>query len=306
MMKLNIDVIASESDKLLRRHIRDHWDCDWITLDLLAKAAPVYDADMWRIYAAEYRKDVKFLTEEDCRELANLNRDAIDTFVWANTLKRISDIVQRWKTFANIANDTFLGMNIPSGAYLAFKNFVGNYRNDNYGDNAVVRESAFQQFRSELLVNGVTYEDAEGRRALSIEEFRLFINAIEGEFNALTQNASGAVMDRKRKLQQIVDLTKMILLVCIGTQDNRNDTYTISLFDGLFRWRGTGHSASIQRNVAGFGYLSMGHAVCLYADSPVELPEGVHNPDTNSNAYRFLVTTLFQQYLLKKDASDSR
>lgn len=295
-MKLGFDSLNIEATKEVRRHTRRIWTCDWIMLESLSNVSPIYDANMWRIYASEYNKNIDFLTEVEMQELCSINKEVITVFIVQNITKRLMNIINRWKTFAHVADDTFMGMNIPATAVVAFKSFLSFHKNNDIKDDEVSRYHAFSQLRAELLVNKMYMDDAGSRHPLSIEEFREFITAIAYEFQNLEARSNvinSSASDYKSRLQKAIEFTKAVLLICMGEQLERDSSY--NLFEELIMWSdGAGRTAQIIRKTSALGNLDMAHAVCIYPDSKVEILSERRPATKVTETYRFLTVMMLQ------------
>lgn len=309
-MQLGLGSILPQTTTELKKHSTRIWDCDWIMLNSLHNVTPVYDANMWRIYAAEYNKNVEFLSDDELKELCNMNKENIDKYITQNITRRLDDIVGRWTGFAKVANDTFMGMNIPTASHRAFKSFLSFHKNNDIKDDEVSRHHAFAQFHGELIVNSINYGDTESRYPLTIEEFREFVTAIKYEFQNLASRGNvvnSSALDYKSRLEKAIKFINALLLVCIGGRRDHESTHAVGLFEDLIRWRdGSGRTAEIVRKCSALGGLTMAHVVCIYPNSEVTIPStGLTNTKV-TDAYRFLTTMLLQKEFLNNLSKDIR
>lgn len=302
-MKLGLDAIIPPVTKELKKHSTRIWDCDWIMLNSLSHITPVYDANMWRIYAGEYNKNIEFLTDDELKDICNANKTTIDKFISQNISKRLTDIILRWKDFAEVADESFLGMNIPTASINAFKSFLSFHKNEDIKDDEVSRHHAFAQFHGELQVNMINYGDNESRYLLSIDEFREFMRAIKYEFQNLETRSNvvnSTAHDYKSRLEKSIKYINTLLLVCIGGRSGYEHIHSIGLFEDLIMWRsGTGRISEIIRKTSSMGNLTMAHAVCLYPTSKAQLPLNSMQSSKVTETYRFLTTMMLQaEYLI--------
>ncbi len=302
-MKLGIDVIDSTVAINLKLHTRKIWICDWIILELLDQITIVYDANMWRIYATAQHKSLDFLSESEMVTMCNFNKKAIDLFIRDQILFRINAIIKRWKEFAEVAEDVFLGAHIPTGAVSALKQVLEYQKNTVGSDDESSRMLNLATLRSHLQINAIRQWDDNSSYALSTSEIRGFMNVIDYEFSHIAKFSSAdntTAGDYKTRLIRAIELTKTLLLLCRSCTNDLGSINPVVLFDDLVRWNQSyGKIGTITRRTAQLGNLSLAHAVCLDETSCVDLvPVGDSTKVTDT--YRMLTATLILASLLKE------
>lgn len=273
------ETFSTRSAMKLRTQIRVQWACDITTIWSLEDVAPVFDANMMRIYADVYRKDISNLNEEQLCELATSYQQAIKVFVYQNLFDTITKVYRKWRALAQ--SNTNHQFSIPTNSLTLFDNLLTLHKQDPGADDTL----QFNAFKSSLLRNSDEWfkswnEDFDTSKYLIPKErLLMFMDIVErkihGCFQKTNSNDSVAV-DYHTKIKGVLEYMKVLLMIVYQARiDRKEDIIKFTeRQSGIYRFTQFFEEDVLQSAsefARKYGLLPMAHLICLPTDTELDL-----------------------------------
>ena len=304
-------IVASATFDTKMKHkkfLRLHWACDIFKTLVLADIVPVFDANMMRIYAYAYRKDLEGVPVDKLTEMASAYHQAISTFVYQNVFGHIARIVNRWKTYVESCSNS--NFSIPTNCLNHFNNLLQIHKLDPNVDDTI----QFNAFISSIMQNSVEWfqiwdEDFDVSKYIVPKERVLeYIGIVEKKLNDCfkTTNANDSIaIDYKTKITHALEHIKALLLMFHQVKvTNREDMLQLIKKDFVIKYHiDREMRAAADEFARKYTKLSMNHIVCIQPDMdiPLEVESELSDPVSDPEEYQFLYGLYIQSHTKQED-----
>ena len=306
-INIGLTAIINRDKYAIKQMERFNFSCDWITLEFLEDFVPVIDANMMRIYAREFGKNIDGMTDEEISAYGDVYKKQIHAFIYDNLFNRISKIIDRVKSNANEFNS------IPTNAKPAFDDYLTFAKLNPEANDT----NQFVRFKSELIRNAEDWfkswhEDLDASRyIIPSEKFIRYVEIVERKmedcFHGSTIQDTIAI-DFQQKIKNLIDHVKTLLLlrhqIKVENHKMSKDFFDKDLMLSYGKFRR--YTDAVIPYVEKFNAVKPSHAICIYASNIdvklklVEEPSGFDNTDE----YRFMVASITQE-LINNDPNKS-
>ena len=291
-----------------KKFLSVHWVCDIFKTLILGKVTPVYDANMMRIYAHAYRKDLEGVPVDKLTEMASAYRGAIDKFVYQNVFGHINRIVNRWRTYTESCIES--NFSIPTNCLNHFNNLLQLHKLDPNADDTL----QFNAFVSSMLQNSTEWfrvweEDFDVSKYMVPKERVLeYIGIIEKKLDECfkSANANNSIaIDYRSKINIALEHLKALLLMFHQVKiTNHEDMLKLIQQDMVIKY----HIPNELRDAADvfarkYTKLTLNHIVCIQPDMDVQLDveSEMSNPVPSPEEYQFLYGLYIQAHIKKEE-----
>lgn len=253
------------------KEIQVSWAIDLVTVYMLDGLSPLSDANMMKIYAAAYKKNIVGLNDEKLTMLATSYQQGIKCFFYQNLFNKLNDIILRWESIVKAvpAGETFFS--IPTNSTTAFNNLLTYHKMDPSADDTL----QFNAFKSTLVANSTEwfrawYEDFDiSKYIIPKDRFLTFIDIVKKKVQACYQrsNASDSVAtDYHTKLNVAIDYIKALLMIVHQTNiETREDAKKVLTDNPMVKYA---IDVQVWKTAQGYasqyaGILKLPHILCL-------------------------------------------
>ena len=287
---------------------RINFACDWIVLEYLEELVPLVDANMMRIYAKEFGKNIDGMTDEEISAYGDVYKKQIIAFIYDNLFCRISKIIDRIKASANNFNS------IPTNAKPAFDDYLTFAKLNPEANDT----NQFVRFKSELIRNAEDWfkswhEDLDASRyIIPSEKFIRYVEIVERKMEDCFHGSNlqdTIAIDFQQKIKNLIDHVKVLLLlrhqIKIENHKMSKDLFERDLMVTYGKFKQ--YAEAVVPYVEKFNAVKPSHAICIYPSNIdvklklVEEPSGFDSTDE----YRFLVVSIAQELLNSDPKKDS-
>ena len=308
------NTIRLESRAKFEKEIQVSWAIDLVTVYMLDSLSPLSDANMMRIYASAYKRDVTGLNDEKLTALATAYRAGIECFFYLNLFNKLNDIILRWESIVKAVPDGETFFSIPTNSTTAFNNLLTYHKMDPSADDTL----QFNAFKSTLVANAkewfqAWYEDFDiSKYIMPKDRFLLFIDIVKEKIAACYQrsNSSDSVAtDYHTKINVAIDYIKALLMIVHQTNiETRADAKKTMMDNPMVKYL-----IDIQVWKTGLGYasryagvLKLSHILCLDTTQEIEFPtttpsEAESGSITSSDEFQLLFVTYLKDHFKPRE-----
>ena len=308
------NTIRIESRAKFEKEIQVSWAIDLVTVYMLDSLSPLSDANMMRIYASAYKRDVTGLNDEKLTALATAYQAGIECFFYLNLFNKLNDIILRWESIVKAVPDGETFFSIPTNSTTAFNNLLTYHKMDPSADDTL----QFNAFKSTLVANAkewfqAWYEDFDiSKYIMPKDRFLLFIDIVKEKIAACYQrsNSSDSVaMDYHTKINVAIDYIKALLMIVHQTNiETRADAKKTMMDNPMVKYL-----IDIQVWKMGLGYasryagvLKLSHILCLDTTQEIEFPtttpsEAESGSITSSDEFQLLFVTYLKDHFKPRE-----
>lgn len=304
-LQLGYSAIRNREDYALRDLIEEFYNLDIYTLHLLSHMNPVIDENLFRIYAATYKKDIERSSDVEIKRMLTIYTPELQAFVSDNFFFRLKTILKWWKMIIDLQKSF---ARVPSTVYPTFQNFLRFVKNNPEQNDFEL----FKQFKSEMDVNiyanhgssmscNIRNEDMHG---LTYEETIEFFSFVEKKVeNCFLPSKNNIVRDDRQKTQSLLESIAILISMFKPIYQN---THPVNNFDEFFKKRIEDQyayytSTSLNAYLTNFSGLDLSHVICLYADTNVPKMSL-----TKSDAFRYTDAYKLLYTWISRDRTEKR